>query len=862
MTNAAFDALRALVRDRGVTALAVVLLASTLGATAGMFAVVDAVLLRPLPFADQGRTVVIWQRELASESPVVEVALGEADQWRVDGHQVLDDLAVFGSVNWTLSIGDEHEPRQRVPYAGVSARFFAVADVAPALGRVLLAQDDAGQVPHAAVISDQFWRDRFEGDAAAIGTTIRAQDLGLSPADTPPDLIEIVGIMPPAFDFPRGARLWLPVAPLLRSAARGSSDPADEAWNLSRLRVFYALGRLRPGVTSAAATQVLTDLVRRGDDAGGSADAVVTPVVDYLTGTAKPVLWLMQAGAALMLVLACSSVAGLMVFRAARQDYALAVRLALGATRAHLLARTVLESGLLAVAGGLAGLAVTHAVVRVLVASAPLDVPRLDTVAVATSTYVGLAIMVLLVAVLVGVWPAWFVTRVKPGPTLTTGARTAMHPRERRWQRLVVGWQVALAVLVLTGAALFLRSVSALDRTALGFAPRGLTAVEIEPSNQDLESGDRFYAALVARVQQTPGVRHAAAAYLKPLSGPVGMDGRPVLFGQEGLGPEAAWRANPRANIEAVTPGYFTTLGTRLLAGRDFGPTDRAGVAGAIIVSASAAARYWPGRDAIGQQLVVPTQRDPGPPVQLRWMTVVGVVEDVRYRGVTDPRLDVYLPAAQSTERVKHLMIRTEGDAQPSLAAIRTIAREIDPGAHVGEVVTMSDAVARETAPWRFAMRVLIGYGMLAVVLATAGLTGKVSLAVTLRRRELGIRAALGATPERLRWHVLREAVGVMAIAIAAGTLLSLAMGRARRRATCGHLPRRSGRLGWRGRGHDGDGASRNALAGRAGRPQRPCGVASRVAAATAARRLHAALIRPSRPEPSPVDHGPHESRR
>ena len=778
MWNELSHALRALIRDRSLTIPAIILLALTLGATAGIYAVVDAVLLRPLPFADQDRTVVVWQRDLANQAPVIEVALGEAEQWRLDTSTALDNVAVFGSVNWTLSIGDEHAPPQRVPYAGVSAQFFDVVGATPTLGRTLRADDHAGTTPRAAVISDAFWRERFNRSPAAIGAALRAKDLGLSPADAPPDVIEIVGVMPATFDFPRGARLWLPAAPLLRSAARGSTDPADEAWNLARLRVFYALARLRPAVTPSVAAQMLTPAVRRGDDMNRTAEAVVTPVLEWVAGPAQPVLWVMQAGAALMLLLACSSVAGLLVFRAARHDRAIAMHLALGASRVTLVTRAVLECGLLSAAGALAALGVAWGVVRILVAAAPLDVPRLDTTTIGVSVLMGLVEMMGAVAALTAIWPAWFVSRVAPRPTLTTGARTAMHPQERRWQRLVVGWQVALAVVVLSGAALFLRSVAALDRTALGFQAEGLTAIEVEPSARDLDAWDQFYEALVDRTRHLPGVRQAAAVYLKPLSGPIGMDGRPALFGQEGFGPEAAWRANPMANIQAVTPGYFATLGTRLLAGRDFAAADRAGAPDAVIVSASAAARYWPGRDPLRQQLVVPTQRDVGPSDQLRWMTVVGLVEDVRYRGVTDPRLDLYLPATQSTMQVKFLMIRTDRATYAPIAAVRALARELDAGAHVGEVLPMHEALARETGPWRFAMRVLLGFGVLAAGLAATGLAAMVSLAVTLRRRDFGIRAALGASPGRLRWDALREATVVMTSAVAVGTLLALAMSR------------------------------------------------------------------------------------
>jgi hypothetical protein len=287
-----------------------------------------------------------------------------------------------------------------------------------------------------------------------------------------------------------------------------------------------------------------------------------------------------------------------------------------------------------------------------------------------------------------------------------------------------------------------------------------------------------FYDRLLSRVRELDGVSAAGALYLRPLSGPIGNDTIPVLAGQEGLGQNAPWRRNPHANLESIVPGTFRTLGVPLLSGRDFAPSDVAGAPDAVIVSASAAARYWPGHPAVGQRLVVAGQREPPGPDELRWQTVVGVVGDVRYRGLLDPRLDIYLPAAQSTMRVKHVLVRTTGPSDPILTTVRTVARELDPAVHVGEVVLMSDALARESAPWRFAMRVLTFFGGVAAVLATVGLVGVVWLVVAMRRRELGVRATLGATPARLRRHVLADAMWTGGIATLSGVLGALAIGR------------------------------------------------------------------------------------
>jgi putative ABC transport system permease protein len=775
MASSVRDALRSLARDRGFSALAVVLFALTSGATASLFALVDAVLLQPSPFADRAHTVVIWQRDTARATPVVEVALGQADAWRGSA-SAFESLGVFGSVNVAVSLIDG-ETRTRASSSWVSAQFFEAAGVAAGRGRVLDASDETGKLPRAVVISEALWRSYFGADPNVIGRLLRLQlRVAASPAS-----VEIVGVMPPGFEFPRGADLWLPAAPMVRSVAQPDPDnPSDVAWYLDNYNVFYAVGRLRAGIDGLQAQQQLDSaiLADRGRPTGSATNAVVTPIEDYIIGRTKPVLWLMFTGALLMLVLACSSVAGLQVFRAARKDRAIAIQLALGASRTQLIRTSLYESGVLAGAGALAGMAVAWGLTRALIGIAPGEVPGLAAASVSQPPVLVIVVVLAgVTGVLSGVWPALFVARVDAGRTLTSGARTAMHPRERLAQRLVVGWQVTAAVILLTGASLFARSVQQLDQTPLGFDAEGLFSVNLQPSASTLDGWDQFFEALQERVEALPHTRGAGAIALRPLSGPIGRDSIPVLEEQAGLGPDAPWRQNPRANLESVTPGYFKAVGARLLAGRDFTRADVASVTNVVIVGASTAARFWPGRDPIGELMLVPTQRSPGSLERPGWQTVVGVVDDVRYRGITDPRLDVYLPSRQSTIRVSDFLVRTASPLVQVAEEVQRISRELDPGVVVGEAVGMEDVIARETAPWRFALRVLTAFGILAAVLAAVGLLGLVSLVVTMQRRELGIRAALGATPRRLRTHVLAETFSTAVVATGVGVLVVVSLG-------------------------------------------------------------------------------------
>jgi predicted permease len=769
------DAIRSLARDRGFTALAVLLLALTGGATTAVYAIVHAVLLEPFPLAEPHRTVVIWEYDTARSTPVVEVGRGEVDAWRPS--EALESLAVFGSVNAPITIV-EGDRRTRASSSWVSAPFFDVVGIPPALGRAFNATDESDEAPRTAVVSDAFWNRHLGADPGVVGRTLRIQ----RGVGTPTRPIEIVGVMPAGFEFPRGVDVWLPAAPILRSIASGvpGDRAGNVAWYLDYFKVFYALGRLRDDIPLERARQELTRMMHlREIPTGMPSGVVVTPVRDYLVGPTQPVLWTMLAGGVLMVALACSSVAGLHLFRAARQDRALAIQLALGAERRRLVRRAILESTILASAGAMLAFFVAWGLARLLIGLAPSDVPRLAATTVfAPSIVVVAAGLALATSVVSGVWPAVFVGRVDPARVLTSGARTAMLPRERLLQRLVVGWQVAVAVILLTGSALFIRSVQRLERTPLGFTPGDLVAIELQPSAGEFAQWDQFFESLSERVAELPAVRAVGAIARRPLSGPIGNDTIPVLKGQEGLGPDAPWRQNPRANLQAVTPGYFRAVGARLIAGRDFTDADVAIAPNVVIVGASTAARFWPDRDPVGELMLVPTQRLPGSLETPRWQVVVGVAEDVRYRGIIDPRLDVYMPAAQSTIRVGQVLVRTSGPPSQVIADVQQIAHALDPAVLTGEVVTLADVVAQATAPWRFAMRVLTAFGVLAAVLAAVGLAGLVSLIATLRRRELGIRAALGASPNQLRVHVLSEVMWVAVVAASLGILASLAAGR------------------------------------------------------------------------------------
>ena len=778
------DAVRSLAADWRFTAAAVALLSLTIGASTAIYAIVHAVILRPLPFEQPDCVAMIWQHDMRRALPVIEVSYGEALDWQRRSRS-FDEIAVIGSVNWPLPLSGN----ESLSMAPVSAPFFRIVGRQPLIGRHFEPADEQGPTPRVAVISHSLWTRRFGQQASTIGRPLYLAERPGRAAQ----FLTIVGVMPEGFDFPRGTDVWVPAAPLVRmNAAEWSGGDMDAA--MKWLRVFYGVGRLRTGVTADMAAVELSLVVRTTDTSGGPeppTDAVVTGVRSYLLGPAEPVLWTLLGGAALMLLVACANVAGLQVSRAARRERALAIRLALGARHGHLVRQSTTESVLITLAAMGGAVAVSLASVRGLLLLAPADVPRLDTVSLLDVRVLAFAGAVAFLTVLVcGLWPAIVVGRVDVLSALAHGPATAGTPRGRLVQRLVVMAQVALALTLLVGSALFVRTVHGLDRTVLGFDPDRLLALEVVPDDdQDLDRWNRAYTNIETRVAALPGVAAVGAVYLRPLSGPIGLDNQPLFPGQVPENP-STWGLNPHHNLQTVTPGYFEAMGIRVVAGRGFLPTDTHTSPGVVVVSQQTARRYWPGLDPIGQRLFDMSYRRPENAQGLVWQTVVGVVGDVRYRGLNDVRLDTYVPAAQSTHRVKHLMVRTTGDAGQPVAAVRAAAVVAAPGVSVSHAVAMANVVAAESAPWRFVVRVFLAFAALAALLSAIGLGTVIALAVSTRRRELAIRAALGADRRRLQAVVMKEGTRLVGVGVLAGLACALLLSRAVAAALVGVSPR------------------------------------------------------------------------
>jgi predicted permease len=755
-------AFRALLRSPTLSIAAICTLAIAIGANTAVFSVVDKILIRPLPLFAPERVVVIWPRERANPSSVFEISPATFRGWQQQGLQGLDGLAAIGSVNWGLVLR-EGDP-QTLPAAAVSASFFPLLGASPALGRTLRPEDDERTSDRVAVLSHGTWVRRFGSDPDILGRRVRFDR----------SVYTIVGVMPDGFDYPRGAELWVALVPQLVDA--------DELWksdvlNSPSFGVLFVLGRLAPGVTlEAARDAVSSQMAREPDGFRPGTEASLTPLDDHIFGTTRPALLALAACVGLVLLIGCANVAVLLLIRASARTHEIATRLAIGASRWRIVRESLCDALLLSALGGLLGVALAYWTVDILVALAPADVPRLDAVRVDGRTLAFACAIGLLATLVVGLGPGLQTSRWNLAAVLGSGG--ARLSRSLRTRRAFVVAQVGLALVLLISAGLVSRSLVNVLRLQLGFDPAQVLTLDVTAADLPADRHRAFYEALLARVRALPGVVAAGAAYQRPLEhAGIGMDAPVIIEGQRTGIEFKDWELNPTVNYETVTPGFFEAMGTRVVAGRLFTDADTERTPRVVIVSAGLARRLWPGQDPVGQRMLPPASLLPDG--RLVWSTVVGVVEDARYRGIADPRFDLYAPWVQNTDvRVKHVMVRAS-DPFAVVGSIRAEARRLEPAVIVEKVATMGGIVERATAPWRFSATTLGLLSIVALVLSCFGIYAAISQSVVERTREIGVRVAVGAVPRQIARLVLREGLALTLAGVAIGLGAAVAAGRA-----------------------------------------------------------------------------------
>ena len=750
-------ALRLLRRAPGFTAVVVATFALGIGANTAVFSVVRSVLLRPLPYPEDERLAVVLMRapsfnmEDAPSSPPEYVAY--RDQTRSWEH-----LAAFRERSGTLT-GDGHDA-ERVQVAFTTWNLLPTLRVEPLLGRRFTADDALEGSDGVAVLSHAFWTSRYGGDPGVIGRTVLLDGIRRT----------IVGVMPAGFAFPSpDVRMWLPIA----------FTPSD----LQRRgdHSYSIVGRLRPGVTLAAAEGELRALVTRLIESGARFHqwhpVYLRPLRAEIVGDVSRTLWVMLGAVALVLMIACANVASLLLVRSEKRAREMSLRTALGAGRRRLISQLLTESLVMAGAGGLAGLALAYLGVGALRAIAPADLPRLDEISVDATVLAFTMALTVGSGVLFGLAPALRAGRADLQGMLREEGRSATGGRKRiRLRQLLVVSETALAVVLLVAGGLLLQSFRRLTAVDPGFrAERVLTATITLPSVSYPDGADvvGFYEALLQRVGSLPGVSVAGAVGVAPLAGAAG----PSDVEVEGWvgAPEVP---RPTADIQAVTPGYFAAMRIPLLAGRTFEERDGMDAPLVAVVSEALARDYWPGRSALGGR-IRPDGRDE------RFAQVVGVVPDVRQERLDRPaaRGTLYLPHAQtpytwSPARGMTLVVRSAVEPTSLVGAIRREVQALDPSVPLYQVRTMEQVVADATATQRFSMLLQLLFALVALALSAVGLYGMLAFTVARRTAEIAIRMALGARRSDVQGMVLRQGMGIVAIALALGVGGALATGR------------------------------------------------------------------------------------
>ncbi|MCI0485861.1 MAG: ABC transporter permease [Blastocatellia bacterium] len=747
-------AIRMMIKRPGFTIVAVITLALGIGANTAIFSVTSAVLLRPLPYKDPDRLVMVWETNSIRKVDDESVAPPNFLDWS-DQNQVFEHIAAFTSESFNLT--GVAEPERLEGYR-VSASLFPLLGVAPAMGRTFLPEEDRFGTGRVVLLSYGLWQRQFAADPQIVGKALTLND----------ESHTVVGVMPQGFYFQnKEIDVWVPIA------------FTDQDRNSRGGHYLEAVARLKPGVAldqaQAEMNVIATRLEQQYPASNKGAGVRLVSLHEEIVGDTRPVLLLLLGAVGLVLLIACANVANMQLARAVMREKEMAIRASLGAARRRIIRQLITENILLALAGGALGLLLAFWGLETLLSLTPGDIARLEETSIdwrVLGFTLGLSIGTGLVF---GLAPALHASSSEPNQSLKEGGRTTGGSSSRRLRNLLVIAEVSLALVLLTGAGLMINSFLRLSSIDPGFNPYNLLTMRMDlPKAKygELRERANFYREVLDRVKAIPGVESAGMISFLPMAFPGGS----VSFAIEGQTAPLPDQAQG-AGYRVVSPDYFRAMGIPLIKGQMFSEQEAQESAGVVIINESMARRYWPGQDPLGKRLKIGRATSNSP-----WLSVTGVVRDIRQIELSvDPRPEMYFPYWQQHmfwAAPRALVVRTTSGPASAVAAVRGEIWKIDKDQPISEIRTMKEVVSGTVAEPRFYSALLGLLGGVALLLSALGIYGVISYSVSQRTHEIGVRMALGAGRGRILKLIISQGMTLAGIGILAGLAAAFALTR------------------------------------------------------------------------------------
>jgi predicted permease len=754
-------AMRGLVKSPGFAAASLITLALGIGATSAIFSVVKAVLMTPLPYASPERTVQIFTRWTAFEKTWI------ADQEVIDFRNMSKTMTAIGA--WGTgqqNLTGDGEPI-RVGVGFVTANLFDVLGARPLIGRLMTAQEDVPNGPQVALLGYPLWQSRYGGDPNVVGKTLMINDVP----------VEVIGVMPEGFRLPTDfndeaaepTQLWRPIA--------------WDMTQLSRNHGYYAVATLAPGQSASSATEELRAMTTRLTEQGAYPKAMqfsafAVPLEEEIRGGIKPAMWLLMGAVGFLLLIACANVANLLLVRGDARLREMAVRTAIGAAPDRLVRQLLTESVVLALLGAVLGLGLASIGLRVLMAIDPTSLPPLAPIRLDWGVVAFTLVLGVITTIVFGLAPALRTLRVNLVESLREGGQATVGGHRQRLRSLLVVAEVTLAVVLVIGAGLMVKSLAALGRIDLGFQPEQMLTMRVSVPTAAYDTPEKvinFYRQLNEKVRALPGVESAGFMRVLPLATTIGDYGLDVEGFQESPG------VNAKGDWQIATDGVFEAMGARLMRGRWFDKGDTEQSQAVAVINETMARTYWKNpEDAIGGQIRV------GGGMSRPWVTVVGMVADERHNGITGvvkekffiPHSQWHIATSGSLIRGGFLVVRTTGDPMALAGSVRAQVRTLDPNIPVANIRPMTEVVTTSLATPRLTGFLMGTFAAIALILAAVGIYGVLSYLVARRTHEIGIRLAVGADRMQVLKMVLKQGLALAGAGIAAGLVAAFGLTR------------------------------------------------------------------------------------